>query len=41
LPHQGTVSSAFLLDYEQVKNKNFATPIPRQQRIALHALVNF
>ncbi len=41
LPHQGTVSSAFLLDYEQVKNKNFAIPIPRQQRIALHALVNF
>jgi hypothetical protein len=41
LPHQGAVSAAFLLDYEQVKNKNFATPIPRQQRIALHALVNF
>jgi phosphate-selective porin O/P len=41
LPHQGTVSSAFLLDYEQVENKNFPTPIPRQQRIALHALVNF
>jgi hypothetical protein len=41
LPHQGTVSSAFLLDYEQVKNKNFAAPLPRQQRIALHALVNF
>ena len=41
LPHQGTVSSAFMLDYEQVKNKNFPTPIPRQQRIALHALVNF
>jgi hypothetical protein len=41
LPHQGTVSSAFLLDYEQVKNKDFATSIPRQQRIALHALVNF
>jgi hypothetical protein len=41
LPHQGTVSAAFLLDYEQVKNKNFPTPVPRQQRIALHALVNF
>jgi len=41
LPHQGTVSSAFLLDYEQVKNKNFPAPVPRQQRIALHALVNF
>ena len=34
LPHQGTVSAAFLLDYEQVKNKNFAVPIPRQERIA-------
>jgi hypothetical protein len=41
LPHQGTVSSAFLLDYEQVKNKNFEPSLPRQQRIALHALVNF
>jgi hypothetical protein len=41
LPHQGTVSAALLLDYEQVKNKNFEMPIPRQQRIALHALVNF
>jgi Phosphate-selective porin O and P len=41
LPHQGTVSSAFLLDYEQVENKNFPAPVPRQQRIALHALVNF
>ena len=41
LPHQGTVSAAFLLDYEQVKNKNFAVPIPRQERIFLHALVNF
>ena len=41
LPHQGTVSAAFLLDFEQVKNKNFVPAQPRQQRIALHALVNF
>jgi hypothetical protein len=41
LPHQGTVASAFLLDYEQVENKNFDPGLPRQQRVALHALVNF
>lgn len=40
-PHQGTVSTALLLDFEQVKFDNFATPQPTQQRLALHALVNF
>jgi hypothetical protein len=40
-PHQGTVSSAFLLDYEQVTSDNFVPAQPKQQRIALHALVNF
>jgi hypothetical protein len=42
LPHQGTVSSALLLDFEQVKSNGF-TPVnpPTQQRIALHTLVNF
>jgi hypothetical protein len=40
-PHQGTVSTALLLDYEQVESKRFATPAPRQQRIAVHGLVNF
>lgn len=41
LPHQGNVSSAFLLDFEQVKNKDFVPAQARQQRVALHALVNF
>jgi len=41
LPHQGTVSSAFLLDYEETHNKDFVPALPRQQRWALHALVNF
>ena len=41
LPHQGNVASAFMLDYEQVENKDFTPSLPRQQRVALHALVNF
>jgi hypothetical protein len=40
-PHQGTVSTALLLDFEQVKFNDFATPQPTQNRLALHALVNF
>jgi hypothetical protein len=42
-PHQGTVSTAAMLDFEQVK-VNGATPpaIPAtQQRIAVHMLLNF
>jgi hypothetical protein len=39
-PHQGTVSSAVLLDYEQVEFDK-ALNSPRQQRIAVHTLVNF
>jgi hypothetical protein len=41
LPHQGSVSSAVLLDYEQVTNRRFLPAVPEQKRIALHALVNF
>jgi hypothetical protein len=41
LPHQGTVASAFLLDYEQVNNSGFVPAVPQQKRVALHALVNF
>jgi hypothetical protein len=41
LPHQGTVASAFLLDYEQVNPSGFLPAQPRQKRVALHALVNF
>lgn len=40
-PHQGTVSTVLLLDFERVKFSHFATPQPTQQRIALHGLVNF
>jgi hypothetical protein len=41
LPHQGSVSSAVLLDYEQVNNRGFVPAQPEQKRVALHALVNF
>jgi hypothetical protein len=40
-PHQGGVSSALLLDYDGQTFHNFAPALPKQQRIALHALVNF
>ncbi len=40
-PHQGNVSTALLLDYEQVTFDKFAVEPPRQQRLALHGLVNF
>jgi hypothetical protein len=41
LPHQGNVSSALLLDFEQVKSNGFTPNPPTQQRIAVHTLVNF
>ena len=40
-PHQGTVSTALLLDFEQVKFSDFAPAQPTQNRLGLHALVNF
>ena len=40
LPIRGA-SSAFLLDYEQVDYQNFTPSKPREQRIAVHCLVNF
>jgi len=40
-PHQGSVSSALLLDYDAQTFHNYPTLQPRQQRIAVHALVNF
>jgi hypothetical protein len=40
LPTTGA-SAAFLLDYEQVDYKNYAPSKPKEQRIALHCLVNF
>jgi hypothetical protein len=41
LPRQGNVSSAVLLDYEQVDNRGVVPELPEQKRVALHALVNF
>jgi len=38
-PHQGTVSSAVLFDYDGQTFKNISAP--KQQRIAVHGLVNF
>jgi len=42
-PHQGAVSAAALLDFEQLTNelKSGLTSSPTQKRIALHALINF
>lgn len=40
-PHQGTVSTVLLLDFEQVTFDRFAAPQPTQKRIAVHGLVNF
>jgi hypothetical protein len=40
-PHQGNVSTALLLDYDNATFKNFATPQPTQRKIAVHGLVNF
>jgi hypothetical protein len=40
-PRQGSVSSALLLDYELVDNRNYAPVRTDERRWALHALVNF
>jgi hypothetical protein len=40
-PHQGSVSSALLLDYELVDNRNYAPSRSDERRWAVHALVNF
>ena len=40
-PHQGNVSTAFLLDYDGQTFDNFAPAQPSQRKIAVHALVNF
>jgi hypothetical protein len=40
-PHQGNVSTAFLLDYDGQTFDNYAVAQPAQKKIALHALVNF
>lgn len=40
-PHEGSVSTALLLDVDQLKFHNFAVGQPTQTRIGVHALVNF
>jgi hypothetical protein len=40
-PHQGSVSTALLLDYDGQTFHRYATALPDQKRIAVHALVNF
>jgi len=42
LPHPGgSATAALLFDYERVTFDDFVLPRPRQQRIAIHGLVNF
>jgi hypothetical protein len=40
-PHQGTVSSALLIDYDGQTFNNFAPAQPKQTKVAVHALINF
>jgi len=40
-PHQGTVSTAFLLDYDGQTFRNLTPAPPAQRKIAVHALVTF
>jgi len=40
-PHQGSVTSALLLDYDGQTFDNFAPAISKQSRLAVHGLINF
>jgi hypothetical protein len=40
-PHQGSVSSALLLDYDGQTFDNFAPSQPKNSKVAVHALINF
>jgi murein DD-endopeptidase MepM/ murein hydrolase activator NlpD len=42
-PHQGAVSAAVLLDFEQVNAKTISGTVssPTQKRFAVHGLINF
>ena len=40
-PRQGAVSSALLLDYEAVNNRDYAPSRSNERRWILHGLVNF
>jgi len=40
-PHQGTVSSALMLDYDGQTFDNFTPALPKQSRLAVHGLISF
>jgi len=40
-PHQGNVSTALMLDWDSAKFARFVPEQLKQQRIAVHGLVNF
>lgn len=40
-PHQGTVTSALLVDFENVGNNGFTPPRADERRYAVHALISF
>jgi len=40
-PHQGSVSSALLLDYDSQKFDNFVPALPKQTKVAVHGLISF
>ena len=40
-PHQGSVSSAMMLDYDGQTFDNFAPALPKQSRLAVHGLISF
>jgi hypothetical protein len=40
-PHQGSVSSAILLDYDGQTFDNFTPSLPKQTKVAIHGLISF
>ncbi len=40
-PHQGSVSSALLFDYDGQTFENFTPPQPKQSKVAIHGLISF
>jgi hypothetical protein len=40
-PHQGTVASAMMLDYDGQTFDNFIPSVPKQSKVAIHGLISF
>jgi hypothetical protein len=40
-PHQGSVSSALMLDYDGQTFENFTPSQPKNSKVALHGLISF